>query len=134
MVNRRLRTVAYAVITPVFFIVGGLKVSAALIMGALGLFVIFFVIKIVSKFAGVYFLAKRYIPNGSMYTTLLMSTGLTFGTIASVFGLNAGYINQVQYSVLVGVVVASAVIPTFIAQKWFMPVHSHDLLDFDKKL
>ena len=49
-----------------------------------------------------------------------MSTGLTFGTIASVFGLNAGYIDQVQYSVIVGVVVASAVIPTFIAQKWFM--------------
>lgn len=134
MVNRRLRTVAYAVITPAFFIVGGLKVSAALIMGALGLFVIFFAIKIVSKFAGVYFLAKRYIPNGSMYTTLLMSTGLTFGTIASVFGLNAGYLNQVQYSVLVGVVVASAVIPTFIAQKWFMPIHSQDLLDFEKKL
>ncbi|AEG18897.1 cation:proton antiporter [Methanobacterium paludis] len=133
MVNRRLRTVAYAVITPVFFIVGGLKVSAPLIIGALGLFAIFFAIKIISKFAGVYFLAKKYIPNGSMYTTLLMSTGLTFGTIASVFGLNAGYITQVQYSVLVGVVIASAVIPTFIAQKWFMPVHSEDLVEFGKK-
>jgi Kef-type K+ transport system membrane component KefB len=133
MVNRRLRTVAYAVITPVFFIVGGLKVSAPLIIGALGLFAIFFAIKIISKFAGVYFLAKKYIPNGSMYTTLLMSTGLTFGTIASVFGLNAGYITQVQYSVLVGVVIASAVIPTFIAQKWFMPVHSEDLVDMNVK-
>jgi hypothetical protein len=60
-----------------------------------------------------------------------MSTGLTFGTISSVFGLNAGYIDQVQYSVLVGVVVASAVIPTFIAQKWFMPVHSEDILDMN---
>ena len=66
-----------------------------------------------------------------MYTTLLMSTGLTFGTISSVFGLNAGYIDQVQYSVLVGVVVATAVIPTFIAQKWFMPVHSEDVLDIN---
>jgi hypothetical protein len=60
-----------------------------------------------------------------------MSTGLTFGTIASVFGLTAGYINQVQYSVLVGVVVATAVLPTFIAQKWFMPVHSEDVLDIN---
>ncbi len=131
MVNSRLRTVAYAIITPVFFIVGGLKVSAPLIMGALGLFIIFFAIKIVSKFAGVYFLAKKYIPHGSMYTTLLMSTGLTFGTIASVFGFNAGYITQVQYSVLVGVVIASAVIPTFIAQKWFMPLHSEDIVDMN---
>jgi hypothetical protein len=60
-----------------------------------------------------------------------MSTGLTFGTISSVFGLNAGYIDQVQYSVLVGVVVASAVIPTFIAQKWFMPVEEEDIVDMD---
>ena len=66
-----------------------------------------------------------------MYTTLLMSTGLTFGTISSVFGLNAGYISQTQYSILVGVVVASAVIPTFIAQKWFMPVHSEDIVDIN---
>lgn len=60
-----------------------------------------------------------------------MSTGLTFGTIASVFGLNSGFIDQVQYSVLIGVVIASAVIPTLIAQKWFMPVHSEDMVDLN---
>lgn len=125
----RLRTVAYAVITPIFFIVGGLNLSFSLIMASLGLFIILFAIKILTKFLGVYFLAKKYIPNGSMYFTLLMSTGLTFGTIASVFGLNAGYINQVQYSVLIGVVVSSAVIPTFIAQKWFLPRHSEDMIE-----
>jgi len=58
-----------------------------------------------------------------------MSTGLTFGTIASLFGLQAGIIDQQQYSVLVGVVVASAVIPTLIAQKWFMPVHMEDVVN-----
>ncbi len=130
-VRNRLRTVAYAVITPIFFIVGGLKVSFPLILSAFGLFVILFALKIIAKFLGVYFLAKKYIPDGSMYTTLLMSTGLTFGTIASVFGLNSGFINQVEYSVLIGVVIASAVIPTFIAQKWFMPVHSEDLVDLN---
>ena len=130
-VRNRLRTVAYAVITPVFFIVGGTNVSVPLILTALGLFVVFLAIKLSAKFVGVYFLAKKYIPHGSAYTTLLMSTGLTFGTIASVFGLTAGYINQVQYSVLVGVVVATAVIPTFIAQKWFMPVHSEDVVDLN---
>jgi Kef-type K+ transport system membrane component KefB len=130
-VHNRLRTVAYAFVTPIFFVVGGLKISLPLILSAFGLFMILFVLKIVTKFIGVYFLAKKYIPQGSMYTTLLMSTGLTFGTIATVFGLNAGYINQVQYSVLIGVVIASAVIPTFIAQKWFMPVEEEDLLEIE---
>ncbi len=130
-VRNRLRTVAYAVITPIFFIVGGLKVSFPLILSAFGLFVILFALKIFAKFIGVYFLAKKYIPDGSMYTTLLMSTGLTFGTIASVFGFNSGLIDQVQYSVLVGAVIASAVIPTFVAQKWFMPIHSEDIVDLN---
>ena len=129
--RNRLRTVSYAVITPLFFIVGGMKISFALIYSAFGLFFLLFILKIVTKFIGVYFFARRYLPGGGMYTTLLMSTGLTFGTISSVFGLNAGYIDQVQYSVLVGVVVATAVIPTFIAQKWFMPVHSEDVLDIN---
>jgi Kef-type K+ transport system membrane component KefB len=129
VVNKRLRTVAYAIITPIFFIVGGLRISYSLIAASLGLFLLFFFLKIFAKFIGVYFLAKKYIPQGSMYTTLLMSTGLTFGTISSLFGLQAGIINQSQYSILVGVVVASAVIPTFIAQKWFMPVEDEDILE-----
>ncbi len=125
----RLRTVSYAVITPIFFIVGGLKVSFSLILASFGLFIILFGLKIISKFVGVYFLANKYIENGSMYFTLLMSTGLTFGTIASLFGLNAGYIDQVQYSVLIGVVVSSAIIPTFVATKWFLPRHSEDMIE-----
>ena len=127
--RNRLRTVAYAVITPLFFIVGGLKVSFPEIASAFGLFLVLFALKMATKFVGVYFLAKRYLRHGQIYTTLLMSTGLTFGTIASVFGLNTGYIDRTQYSVLLGVVLASAVIPTFIAQKWFMPVHSEDIVD-----
>ena len=133
VIKNRLRTVAYAFITPIFFIVGGMKISITMIAASLGLFAALFAVKIIAKFIGVYFLAKKYIPNGgSIYTTLLMSTGLTFGTISSLFGLQAGIINQVQYSILVGVVVASAIIPTFIAQKWFLPVEEEDILDFDK--
>jgi len=131
VVMSRLRTVAYALITPFFFIVAGLKVSLPLVIGALGLFVALFAIKQITKFIGVYFLAKKYLPKGEIYTTLLMSTGLTFGTIASVFGYQAGYITQVQFSVLIAVVIASAVIPTFIAQKWFKPVHSEDTINGD---
>lgn len=127
--RNRLRTVAYAIITPMFFIVGGIRISLPLIATALGLFFILFVLKIIAKFIGVYFFAKKFIPQASTYTTLLMSTGLTFGTISSLFGLQAGYIDQTQYSVLVGVVVASAVIPTFVAQKWFMPLHQEDIME-----
>ncbi|MDQ7821468.1 MAG: cation:proton antiporter [Candidatus Eremiobacteraeota bacterium] len=129
LLRNKLRTVAYTMITPFFFIVGGMRISIPLIASAFGLFIVLFFIKVALKFLGVYFLAKKYLPQGSMYTTLLMSTGLTFGTIASLFGLNSGIITQVQYSVLVGVVVASAVIPTFIAQRWFMPVSDEDMLN-----
>lgn len=121
LLRNKLRTVSYAVITPFFFIVGGMKVSFPLIWSAIVLFLLLFFLKIIAKFFGVYFLAKKYLPHSKMYTTLLMSTGLTFGTISALFGLNAGFITQVQYSVLVGVVVASAIIPTFIAQKWYKP-------------
>ncbi len=129
VVKNRLRIVSYAFITPLFFIVGGMKISFVMILSAFGLFAILFGLKILMKFLGVYFLAKKYIPKGTVYTTLLMSTGLTFGTISSLFGLNSGYITQVQYSVLIGVVIASAVIPTFIAQRWFAPRHDEDIVE-----
>ena len=54
-------------------------------------------------------------------TTLLMSTGLTFGTISALYGLNAGIIDRTQFSLLVTVVVLSAIVPTVIAQRWFSP-------------
>jgi len=126
-VKSRLRTVAFAIITPSFFIVAGLKVSFPVIISSFGLFISLFAVKQLTKFAGVYFLAKKYIPGGGIYSTLLMSTGLTFGLIAIVFGLNSGFIDQEKYSILTGVLIASAVIPTFIAQKWFIPVHSEDI-------
>ncbi|OGQ10443.1 MAG: hypothetical protein A2026_20135 [Deltaproteobacteria bacterium RBG_19FT_COMBO_46_12] len=76
-----------------------------------------------TKIAGIYPFAKRYVPKEAMFTTLLMSTGLTMGTISSMFGLSSGIINQGQFSVLVAAVVISAILPTFIAQKWFYPSH-----------
>jgi hypothetical protein len=66
-------------------------------------------------------LARRYVPEHATFTTLLMSTGLTFGTISSLYGLNAGIIDRTQFSLLVTVVVISAVVPTAIAQSRFSP-------------
>ena len=50
--------------------------------------------------------------NERWYYTLLMSTGLTFGTISALFGLTHGIVSAEQYSHLVAVVIASAVVPT----------------------
>jgi Kef-type K+ transport system membrane component KefB len=81
--------------------------------------------KLVSKFFGVYPVTRAFkTPNPeAMYTTLLMSTGLTFGTISSLFGLSHGIITQSQYSILVAGVVGSAVIPTLIANAFYLPHH-----------
>ena len=80
-------------------------------------------VKIAAKFIGVWPLTRvfRMSPREGYYTTLLMSTGLTFGSISALYGLTNGIIDQTQYTVLVTVVVGSAVVPTCIAQTWFQP-------------
>ena len=123
LLQRKLRIVAFAMITPFFFINGGINISLKMLYQNLGLFVILFGVKQVTKIAGIYPFARRFVKKEAMFTTLLMSTGLTMGTISSMYGFSSGIINRAQFSVLVAVVVASAVVPTFIAQKWFYPSH-----------
>ena len=119
----RFRAVAFTMLNPFFFIKGGLNISFKSLGGSLWLLVSFFFVKLITKFAGVLPFAKKYIPKEAMYTTLLMSTGLTFGTISSLYGLNAGIIDKTQFSILVTTVILSAVIPTIIAQRFFEPKH-----------
>jgi len=119
--HRKLRIVAFAMITPFFFIKGGMNVSLADLAANGPLLLILFGIKTASKFIGVWPLAKRYANDHAEYLTLLMSTGLTFGTISALYGLQAGHITSSQFSILVAVVIATAVIPTVIAQRWFSP-------------
>src|ERR1700677_450956 len=122
---RRLRTLTFGLLTPFYFIRAGSFVSVPALIGAPLAFTALFFAKMLSKVAGVYPTTKFFgSPNKeAMYTTLLMSTGLTFGTISSLFGLSHGIINQAQYSYLVATVIGSAVIPTMIANAWFMPRH-----------
>jgi hypothetical protein len=58
-----------------------------------------------------------------------MSTGLTFGTITSLYGLSAHIIDRTQFSLLIAVVVLSAIVPTAIAQRFYAPAteEQHDL-------
>jgi Kef-type K+ transport system membrane component KefB len=121
--QRKIRVVAFAFITPIFFMNGGMNISLRLLWANATLFGILMTVKLVTKFAGVYPVSRLFLPREATYTTLLMSTGLTMGTISSLFGYEAGIITQAQFSVLVAVVVASAVFPTFLAQRYFHPRH-----------
>ena len=122
---RRLRTLTFGLLTPFYFIRAGSFVSIPALIAAPAAFVLMLIIKVVSKIIGVYPVTKLYkSPNKeAMYTTLLMSTGLTFGTISALFGLSHGIIDQAQYSALVAAVIASAVIPTVIANAFYLPRH-----------
>jgi Kef-type K+ transport system membrane component KefB len=113
--------VAFAFLTPFFFLKGGMNISVPAVVANVGLVALLLGAKLVPKFLGVYPLARHYVPRDAVYTTLLMSTGLTFGTISSLYGLNAGIIDQTQFSVLVTVVVLTAILPTLVAQRWFAP-------------
>lgn len=119
----RLRTSAFALLTPFFFLKAGLLISLKSLLAGFLLMLIFFTVKIIAKFIGVFPLTKvfRFKPREGMYTTLLMSTGLTFGSISAMFGLSHGIIDKGQYAILVTAVVTSGVIPTIIAQKFFKP-------------
>lgn len=119
--QRRFRVVAFSLLTPFFFFKGGLAVDLGALAAALPLLGGFFIVKVALKFAGVMPVALRYLRPHATFTTLLMSTGLTFGTISSLYGLDAGIIDQTQFSVLVSAVIASAIVPTAIAQRFFSP-------------
>ena len=119
--QRRLRVVAFAFLTPFFFLRGGMNVSLAAVLANLGVLGALFAAKMIPKLGLVYPLARRHAGPNATFTTLLMSTGLTFGTISALYGLTAHIINRTQFSLLVTVVVLSAIIPTAIAQRWFSP-------------
>jgi len=123
MLATRIRSIAFTILTPFYFIKAGLFVSLPAVASGALLIVVLLLVKMVTKFVGVYPLSKAFrIPRREgMYTTLLMSTGLTFGTISALFGLTNNLISQRQYTILVTVVILSAVVPTLIAQRFFVP-------------
>jgi Kef-type K+ transport system membrane component KefB len=122
---RRLRTLTLGLLTPFYFIRAGSFVSIPALVAAPLAFIVLLLAKMVTKFVGVYPVTKVFgsPQKEAMYTTLLMSTGLTFGTISALFGLSHGIIDQSQYTVVVAGVVASAVVPTLIANAFFLPHH-----------
>jgi Kef-type K+ transport system membrane component KefB len=122
---RKLRTTTMSLLTPFYFIKAGTYVSLVQVVAGIKMIGALFCVKLLAKFAGVWPATRRfrYAPTDATYLTLMMATGLTFGTISSLYGLSHHYIDSLQYSVLVTVVIATAIIPTLIAQIHFPPTH-----------
>ncbi|MGD0382972.1 MAG: hypothetical protein ABSA77_05580, partial [Thermoguttaceae bacterium] len=122
---RRLRTLTIGFLTPFYFIRAGSLVSLPVLMSAPLVFLVLFAGKVVSKIFGLFPVIGLFREDGKerWYYTLLMSTGLTFGTISALYGLTHDIVTKEQYSFLVASVIASAVIPTMIANAVFLPRH-----------
>jgi Kef-type K+ transport system membrane component KefB len=118
-----LRIATFALLTPFYFLKAGALVRLDAVGAGLGVIGLLLAVKVAAKFIGVLPMTRIFRMDRStgIYTTLLMSTGLTFGSISAMFGLSRGLITQFEYSALVTTVIASAVIPTLIAQRHFRP-------------
>jgi Kef-type K+ transport system membrane component KefB len=124
-VKRRLQTMTMTLLAPFYFLKAGTYVSGSAALAGIGTIGAFFAVKVVAKIVGVFPLARfvfRYSHLNANYLTLMMATGLTFGTISSLYGLTHHYINQAQYTALVTVVILTAIVPTAVAQALFKPV------------
>lgn len=119
----RMRSIAFAMFTPFYFLKAGLYVSLPALWTGLGVIALLLAMKIGTKMIGVWPMARSFHmrTKEANYTTLLMATGLTFGTISALFGLNNKIIDQTQYTILVTVVILSAIVPTIIAQQFYQP-------------
>jgi Kef-type K+ transport system membrane component KefB len=119
----RLRAIAFALLTPFFFLRAGTLISAPALVTGAGIIGVLLLVKLAAKMIGVWPVAAAFrLPRRERtYTTLLMATGLTFGSIAALFGLTHGLIDKTQYTELVTVVILSAFVPTLIAQQLFQP-------------
>jgi len=124
----RMRATAFSLLTPFYFLKAGSLVSLPAVVAGAGLIALLLAVKVGAKVIGVWPAARAFgMPTrDANYATLLMSTGLTFGTIAALYGLTNGHIDQAAYTVLVTVVILSAVVPTLIATSLFEPQPATD--------
>jgi len=120
---QRMRVITFSLLTPFYFLKAGSLVSLQAVLASAVVIAIFLMVKMVTKFIGVWPLAHalRFGRREATYTTLLMSTGLTFGTISALYGLSHELISRDQYAILVTAVILSAIVPTLVAERWFDP-------------
>jgi Kef-type K+ transport system membrane component KefB len=131
-VSRRVRSMTMGFLTPFYFVKAGTLVSFSAALAGVGAIAAFFAVKVAAKCLGVFPAARAFNhgPKNAGYITLMMATGLTFGTISSLYGLTHHYIDQAQYTTLVTVVILTAVVPTIIAQAL---LHPRELVDPEER-
>lgn len=119
----RMRVIAFTMLTPFYFLKAGSLVKFQTVTSAAGIIMVLLAVKMLTKSIGIWPLTTIFTfdKKEGIYTTLMMSTGLTIGSISALFGLTNKIITQDQYTILVTAVIGSAVIPTLIAQRWFQP-------------
>jgi Kef-type K+ transport system membrane component KefB len=123
-VKRRLQTMTMTLLAPFYFLKAGTYIEFGAALANAALIGTLFFVKVIAKVVAVFPLARyafKYPSSNANYLTLMMATGLTFGTISSLYGLTHHYITQAQYTALVTVVILTAVVPTAIAQALFKP-------------
>lgn len=133
-VKRRLQSMTMTLLAPFYFLKAGTYIEFGAAVTGYALIATLFFIKVAAKVVGVLPLARRvfkYSRSDARYLTLMMATGLTFGTISSLYGLTHHYITQAQYTALVTVVILTAVVPTAIAQARFKPEEEPEEMEAD---
>lgn len=131
-VKRRLQTMTMTLLAPFYFLKAGTYVQFGAALSSFGLIAALFFVKVAAKVVGVLPIARvvfRYPAVNANYLTLMMATGLTFGTISSLYGLTHHYIDQAQYTALVTVVILTAIVPTAIAQALFKPAEEPEEME-----
>ena len=112
----KLRSVTFSLLSPAFFIKAGLLVSLPAVIQSLSLILSLLGIKLLTKFLGLYYLNKRWIPGAPLFATLLLSTGLTVGTITVQLGRDLGVLDLNQFSVVLITIILGAIIPAAMAK------------------
>jgi Kef-type K+ transport system membrane component KefB len=119
------RSVTFSLLSPAFFVRAGMLISLPAITQNIGLILGLLGAKMLSKFMGTYYFNKKWIPEAPIFSTMLLSTGLTVGTITATLGRDLGFLDQTQFSIALTAVIMSAVVPTLIAKR-FVPTRTQN--------
>ncbi|MCQ5377575.1 MAG: cation:proton antiporter [Candidatus Methanomethylicia archaeon] len=119
-IRSKIRTVTFAILSPAFFIKAGLLIDLQIVINSWTLIIGALAAKLISKIIGTYPLTRKWIPEGAAFSTLMLSTGLTVGTITATLGFELGFLTKDQFTLVVLGVIMSAIVPTLIAKR-FMP-------------
>lgn len=114
------RSVTFSLLSPAFFVRAGMLISLPAVVQNIGIILGLLGVKMLSKFIGTYYFNKKWIPEAPIFSTMLLSTGLTVGTITATLGRDLGFLDQTQFSIAIIAVILSALVPTLIAKR-FVP-------------